>query len=128
MSEFDLEEPLTSTARPCKNVKNHVFPHVDLVNTTPRQLFDMIINTINTTGALRAYRNVNYDTLKIYTHAHGSKTMNLVINMEHDEDWVLDLKDDTKKLTNYDIANETELSIFNWSDYEKFKADPQEKW
>ncbi|ESX01067.1 hypothetical protein HPODL_05154 [Ogataea parapolymorpha DL-1] len=138
-----MEEPLTSTARPLtdsvltvriiksfpyRNVRNHVFPHVDLKNTTPKQLFDTIIDTINTTGALRPYRGVNYDTLKIYTHAHGSKTMNLVINMEHDDDWILDLEDNTKTLVDYGIANETELSIFNRAEYEKFKANPEEKW
>ncbi|KAG7883043.1 hypothetical protein KL925_000438 [Ogataea polymorpha] len=90
MSEFDLEEPLTSTARPRKGV--------------------------------------NYDTLKIYTHAHGSKTMNLVINMDHDDDWILDLDDNTRTLVDYGIANETELSIFNREEYEKFKANPEEKW
>jgi len=30
------------------------------------------------------------DTLKLYTKAHGAKTMNLIINMENDEEWILD--------------------------------------
>ncbi|ODV97570.1 hypothetical protein PACTADRAFT_47463 [Pachysolen tannophilus NRRL Y-2460] len=143
MSEFDLEEPLTSTTRPLtdavltiriirsfpyRNVKNYVVQHVDLKNTTPKQLFDQIINTINTTGALRPYRNVAYDTMKIYTHAHGSKTMNLVINMEHDEDWILDLENQEKKLCDYGVENETELSLFNKQAYEEFKKNPEEKW
>jgi hypothetical protein len=29
------------------------------------------------------------DTLKLYTKAHGSKTTNLIINLDHDE-WILD--------------------------------------
>lgn len=54
--------------------------------------------------------------------------MNLVINMEHDEDWVLDLNDDTRKLVDYDIENETELSIYKLSDYLEYKANPVDKW
>ncbi|GMG19741.1 unnamed protein product [Ambrosiozyma monospora] len=144
MSEnFDIEEPLTSNARPLsdsvitvriiksfpyRNVKNHIFQHVDLKNMTAPQFLAMIKETIKTTGSLRPYRNVEYDTLKIYTHAHGSKTMNLVINMEHDEDWILDLKNDVKTLADYGLENETEISIFNREAYEEFKKNPEEKW
>lgn len=59
--------------------------------------------------AYKAYRNVNFgkslsacglavwlliihaspDCLKLYTKAHGSKTTNLIINLDHDE-WILD--------------------------------------
>lgn len=141
--EYDLEEPLTSTARPLndsvitvriiksfpyRNIRNHVFQHIDLLNTTPKQLYKMIVETINTTGALRPYRNIEYDTMKIYTHAHGTKTMNLVINMDHDDDWVLDINEDKKKLVDYGIANETEISIYRKSDYEAYKANPEDKW
>lgn len=35
------------------------------------------------------------DTIKIYTRAHGSKTSNLIINLDH-SDWILD--DGDKKL------------------------------
>ncbi|GME76206.1 unnamed protein product [Ambrosiozyma monospora] len=144
MSEnFDIEEPLTSNARPLsdsvitvriiksfpyRNVKNHIFQHVDLKNTTAPQFLSMIKETIKTTGSLRPYRNVEYDTLKIYTHAHGSKTMNLVINMEHDDDWILDLQNDVKTLADYGIENETEVSVFNREAYEEFKKNPEEKW
>lgn len=85
---------------------------------------------IKTTGAFRAFRNVDYNTLKIYTHAHGSKTVNLVVNFDHDEDWVLDTteKGNGKKLVDYGIGNETEISLFNDQDYLQFKANPEEKW
>lgn len=104
MSDF---EPLTSTIKPLsqsvltiriiksfpyRNVKNVVLHDYDISSKTPQNLFDDILHKINTEGGLRPYRNVQYDSLKIYTHAHGSKTMNLVINFEHDEDWSLDLK------------------------------------
>lgn len=100
---------------------------VNLKELTLKDLFDMIIKEINTTGGLRPYRNVNYDSLKIYTHAHGSKTMNLVINMDHDSDWVLDLNS-SRKLYDYGIENETELSFYNMEAYNEFKLNPEEKW
>lgn len=57
---------------------------------------------VATTGALRPYRNVDLDTLKIYTKAHGSKTMNLVINFENDENWIL--TDPNKTLLQYGVG------------------------
>lgn len=108
MSEF---EPLTSTVKPLtqsvltiriiksfpyRNVKNIILKDYDIANNTPQNLFDDVLKKINTEGGLRPYRNVVYDSLKIYTHAHGSKTMNLVINFEHDEDWFLDLGSEKK--------------------------------
>lgn len=33
------------------------------------------------------------DTLKLYTKAHGAKTMNLIINMDND-DWILSNDDE----------------------------------
>ena len=143
MSEFDLEEPLTSTVRPLndsvitvriiksfpfRNIRNHVLQHIDLANTTPKQLMELIKQTIKTEGSLRPYRNVEFDTIKIYTHAHGTKTMNLVINMDHDDDWVLDLNDETHSLSSYGIENETELSVYRREDYEAYRLNPVDKW
>lgn len=138
---MNVEEPLTSTARPntlafltlriiksfpYRTIKNHVFKDVDLTATTPSQLLDMIKQLIASNSAFRAYRTVDLDTLKIYTHAHGSKTMNLVINMDHDDDWIL--VDGSKPLADYGIENETEISAFNRAQYEEFKKNPEEKW
>lgn len=139
---FDLEEPLTSSSRPLttstltirviksfpyRNVKNFVLQDYDLLNKTAKDLFDDSLKKINSDGSFRPYRNVQYDCLKIYTHAHGSKTVNLVINFEHDEDWILSLENH-KKLHEYGIENETEISLFNKQDYLAFKANPEEKW
>lgn len=145
MSEYNIEEPLTSTARPLndsvltvriiksfpyRNIRNHVFQHVDLTSTTPRQLLELVKRTIATEGSLRPYRNVDLDTLKVYTHAHGTKTMNLVINTDHDDDpnWVLDLSENGRPLAEYGVSNETELSVFNLADYEAYNANPEDKW
>ncbi|GMM32495.1 Aim29 protein [Martiniozyma asiatica (nom. inval.)] len=143
MSEFDIEDPLTSTSRPItdsvltvriiksfpyRNVRNHVYQHIDLKNTTPKKLLEDVKRTIQTDGAFRPYRNVNLDAIKIYTHAHGTKTINLAINMDHDYDWWLDINEDTKTLAEYGISNETEISVFNKADYEEYKANPTDKW
>ncbi|KAH3684252.1 hypothetical protein WICPIJ_004772 [Wickerhamomyces pijperi] len=139
MSDF---EPLTSTTRPLtqctltlriiksfpyRNVKNVILPSIDLTTTTPRQLLTLMQDMINKEGKYRPYRGVEYDTLKIYTKAHGTKSMNLVINFEKDDEWVLKL-DDTKTLQELGVENETEISMFKWVDYEAFKANPEEKW
>jgi hypothetical protein len=71
------------------------------------------------------YKGLQLDTLKLYTKAHGSKTTNLIINLDHD-DWMLD--DDNTVLQELSIENEAELSFFKREDYEAFKADPTEKW
>lgn len=143
MGDFDIEEPLTSNSRPLttstltirvvksfpyRNVKNMVLQNYDLQNKNAKDLFDDCLQKINKEGAFRPFRNVDYDRLKIYTHAHGSKTVNLVINFDHDEDWVLDLQNNDKKLCQYGIENETEITLFNQDDYLKFKANPEEKW
>lgn len=139
-------DPLTSNARPAtdslitvriiksfpyRNVKNHIIKDIDLKSTTPRELLAKLIDIINTTGGLRPYRNIEYNTVKIYTKAHGSKSMNLVINFENDDDWVLvspSVEGSDKSLWDLGIQNETELSLFNWNDYVEYKANPVEKW
>ncbi|SCW02235.1 LAFE_0F01948g1_1 [Lachancea fermentati] len=141
--DFDTEEPLINTVKPLtlstitirviksfpyRNVKNIVLTNYDLKTKTAKDLFNDSIEHIKNTSAFRPFRNVDYDTLKIYTHAHGSKTVNLVINFDHDEDWILNLGDESKKLVDYGVGNETEISLFKMQDYLDFKADPEEKW
>jgi hypothetical protein len=81
---------------------------------------------VETQGGFRPYRGVKFDTIKIYTKAHGSKTMNLAINLDHDKDWILN--DLSKPLTSYGVENETEVSVFNRDHYEEFKKNPEGKW
>lgn len=143
--DFDIQEPLTSNTTPLsnstltirviksfpyRNVKNFILRNYNLKEKTGYDLFNDCIKHIQTEGAFRPFRNVHYDTMKIYTHAHGFKTVNLVINFEHDDDdWVLDINDPKgKPLCQYDIENETEISLYNLEEYLKYKADPIEKW
>ncbi|CAJ0745095.1 2673_t:CDS:2 [Entrophospora sp. SA101] len=83
------------------------------------------VKKINTTSKFAPFRNVIYDTLKIYTKAHGFKNQNLVINTDHDE-WLLNNENET--LISYDIENETELSFFNYEAYNNYKSHPDQKW
>ncbi|OCF33131.1 hypothetical protein I316_05176 [Kwoniella heveanensis BCC8398] len=62
--------------------------------------------------------------MKLYTVAHGHKTTNLIINLDHDE-WILD---PTAILKDIGAENETEISFFNREAYESFKANPEIKW
>lgn len=149
MSDYTVDEPLTSNVRPAtdalitiriiksfpyRNVKNHILSGINLKETTPSQLLEQVNKIIATTGSLRPYRNVTYDTLKVYTHAHGTKSMNLVVNFGNEERDILfctdaDNKvDKEKSLWDLGVENETELSIFNFKAYLEFQANPEEKW
>ncbi|KAF9538222.1 hypothetical protein EC957_007077 [Mortierella hygrophila] len=105
--------------------KNLVLHNIDLTTTNVGQLRALIIEKIKTTPGWKPYQTVVFDTLKLYTKAHGAKTMNLIINMDND-DWIL--SNDDEILTNRGIENETEISIFNRELYEAFKQHPDIKW
>ena len=78
--------------------------------------------------AFRVYRGVigTLDTLKIYTHAHGAKTTNLIINLDRPE-WILDSSSDAP-LASLGVENETELSLFERRAYDQFLAHPETRW
>lgn len=137
-----MDEPLTSSVRPptdalitvriiksfpYRNVKNYVVNNIDLKSTTPSDLLEQIVKIINTTGGLRPYRSVTYDSLKIYSTPHGTKSMNLIINLGEPEKVLTREKKDTS-LWDLGITNESEISCFNWKDYEEFEKNPEEKW
>ncbi|KAK9485232.1 hypothetical protein V1527DRAFT_409242 [Lipomyces starkeyi] len=136
-AEFD---PLTSTLRPATDAiitlrviksfeyrteRNLILKDIDLTRTTVGELLELAKKCIMTQGGFRAFRNVEYNTLKLYTKAHGSKTTNLIINLEND-DWIL--SDHSKTLHECGIENETEISLFNRTLYEAYKLNPVEKW
>lgn len=84
-----------------------------------------LIVAVQTQPAWKPYRNVELDTMKLYTKAHGAKTTNLIINLDHD-DWIID--DDTKILADLGFENETEVSLFNCELYNQFKLNPETRW
>ncbi|KAG8217408.1 hypothetical protein J3R82DRAFT_5549 [Butyriboletus roseoflavus] len=101
-----------------------VLHKLNLETTTPPS--DLTFNSAIQTGpAWRPYRNVALDTLKLYAKAHGAKTTNLIINLDHDE-WILE--DNTKILADVGLENETEVSFFSRKTYESFKLNPEVRW
>ncbi|SPO28457.1 related to UPF0538 protein C2C4.04c [Ustilago trichophora] len=132
-----------------RSMKAYVIKSIDLTTTTISALEEQCRQEVRTNSAFRAFRSYadHLDTLKLYTKAHGSKTTNLIINLDHD-DWILVdenlnglLKDkaiaeeggqrrtkENTTLAEIGVENETELSFFNNEAYERFIADPSTKW
>ncbi|KAI0086658.1 hypothetical protein BDY19DRAFT_959653 [Irpex rosettiformis] len=105
--------------------KHLILHNINCETTTVGQLKDIAKEAIKTQPGWKAYHNVHLDTLKVYTKAHGAKTTNLIINLDHDE-WILD--DDSKLLADVGFENETEVSFFNRELFEAFKKHPETKW
>ncbi|KAL7420317.1 hypothetical protein Q5752_005286 [Cryptotrichosporon argae] len=110
---------------PYRTHKSLVLQHVDLRAETVGGLKGRVREAIKTAPGFKPYRTLELDTLKKYTVAHGHKTQNLIINLDHDE-WILD--DDARTLVEVGCENETELSFFNRAAYDEFKANPEIKW
>ncbi|RKP10062.1 hypothetical protein THASP1DRAFT_22168 [Thamnocephalis sphaerospora] len=116
------------TVRLIKSFEYRTFKNLLMRDVDPQQTVaefkENIRAAMKTASGMKPFLSVNYDTLKMYTKAHGSKTSNLIINLNHD-DWIMD---DEKTLADYGVENETELSFFNREAYETFKLDPEVKW
>ncbi|KAG6861750.1 hypothetical protein C0995_012755 [Termitomyces sp. Mi166 len=118
-----------------------VLHELNLETTTVADLKNIARNAVLTHPGWKPYRSVTLDTLKLYTKAHGAKTTNLIINLDHD-DWILD--NDNKTLADCGfgvssalrvsssfiavVENETEVSFFNSELYEQFKLNPTTSW
>lgn len=163
--ETNLARPLTSaviTVRVIKSfayrsMKALVLKDVDLTSMTVEQLEERCRQEVAKAQGFKAFRTYapKLDTLKIYTRAHGAKTTNLIINLDHPE-WVLD-QDKQRPLVDLGLGesrispdalacdamcsdrlalyisslsaeNEAELSFFNREEYEAFLVDPTTKW
>jgi len=105
--------------------KSLVLHKLNLETTTVGELKNNARRAVQTGSGWKPYRNVHLDTLKLYTKAHGAKTTNLIINMDHDE-WIFD--DDVRTLAELGTENETEISFFNRTAYEAFKQNPEIRW
>lgn len=105
--------------------RNLVLHKLNLPVTMVGDLKNIAKEAIQSGPPWKPYRNAALDTLKVYTKAHGSKTSNLIINLDHDE-WILD--DDNKTLAEVGFENETEVSFFNSEAYQKYKLNPEICW
>ena len=116
---------------PYRNIKNLVI-QVDPLLTTVSGLFDLIMRKVSEIPSVASSK---YDTLKIYTQPHGTKTQNLVINFKNDEElifWGGETKDKFNPSSTLkdlvQLQNETEISLFAWTEYEEFKKHPETTW
>lgn len=110
-----------------RSMKALVLQHVDITTMTVDQLRFHCQQEVRSNSTFKAFKSFadKLDTLKIYTRAHGAKTTNLIINLDH-PDWILE--DGTKTLVELGLENEAELSLFNRADYEDFIQNPETKW
>lgn len=107
-----------------RNVKNMILKDID-TTITIKDLKIIIKNKIFSESAFVPHRTKNYDTLKLYTHAHGHKPDCLVINLDKDDTQILQ---DEKTIQESEIFNETEISFFEMEEYLSFKKNPEVKW
>ena len=131
MAEAIEEKPgITITVRLIKSfqyrsIKNIVLRSVPITSTV-RELIEKINQEIDKSATLPIpFKKSAYDTIKIFTFAHGQKPNNTAINMEDDDKFILGNLD--AKLGECGIHNETELSYFMKSAYDDFKLNPVEQ-
>ncbi|KAG8805238.1 hypothetical protein FRB91_001847 [Serendipita sp. 411] len=128
----NLTKPLSSATITVRVIKSFeyrvakalVLHDLDLTHTTVGELKEKVAGIVKMQAGWKPYRTMEFDTLKLYTKAHGAKTTNLIINLENDE-WILD---NDALLADTGLENEAEVSFFNRSDYDAFKASPEIKW
>ncbi|KAF8462902.1 hypothetical protein BDZ91DRAFT_732646 [Kalaharituber pfeilii] len=115
---------------PYRTAKNLVLHSLDLTRLTVRELKERVKNEIiQGKSGWKPYTAFapHLDAMKLYTKAHGTKTQNLIINMEDKNDELL-FRDDGKTLVDYGCEHETEISFFKLADYEEYKKNPEDKW
>ncbi|GMM52038.1 Aim29 protein [Starmerella bacillaris] len=112
-----------------RTIRNHVFRNIDLTEWTPAILIEECKALVAVDSSFKPYRTVDFNAAKIYTHAHFTKTQNLAINLDKDEEWVLTTPERMNKpLSELGIMNESEISVYNNACYAQFKQNPVQKW
>ncbi|XP_022080082.1 UPF0538 protein C2orf76 homolog [Acanthaster planci] len=108
-----------------RNIKHVVYKDISL-NMTVKQLIEFVKTDIKTRSGLPPpFKTYDYDTLKIQHKKFGAKTSDPAINTEKDDELILK---DGATLLESNVESETELSFFNWKDYEKYKENPVISW
>ncbi|KAF5400531.1 hypothetical protein PHET_06155 [Paragonimus heterotremus] len=69
------------------------------------------------------FRNYAFDALKLRHQAHGSKSGDLLINMSSEP-----IQPSGELLTSIGIQNESEIAVFNLSDYQAQRDNPEFLW
>ncbi|PWN46414.1 hypothetical protein IE81DRAFT_319326 [Ceraceosorus guamensis] len=114
---------------PFRASRNLVLDNLDLTTLNVKRLKEIVKVEIGKRVDMKTVRSAagKLDTMKVYTHAHFTKTSNLIINLDRPE-WVLDGDKEEVPLADLGCQNETELSLFNRQEYEEFLKDPKTEW
>ena len=113
-----------------KNFRNLIFHNLDLKTVKLVDLERMTRERIEANPVLfRLFpkdSTVPLDTFKRYYTRHAAKTNNAIINVGDDDKLLLlDLGATLKDLG---FEHETEISFFNWKEYQSYCENPQFKW
>lgn len=111
-----------------RTIRYFVLKKVNLSTWTGAQLLEECKRIVAEESGFRPYKTIVFDTIKVYTHAHQTKTQNLAINFDHDDELLTDKDNSQKTLFELGVRNETELSVYNLEAYLKFKENPEMKW
>ena len=113
-----------------KNFRNVVFQNLDLSIINLGDLEKMTRERIEANPILTRLfpvtSSIPLDTFKRYYTRHSAKTNNAIINVGEDDKLVI--HDYVSKLNEIGFNHETEISWFNWEEYQKFCNDPTFKW
>lgn len=113
-----------------KNFRNVIFHNLNLSSLTLTDLEKMTRERIEANPLLSrlfpATSPTPLDTFKRYYTRHSAKTNNAIINVGEDDKLVI--HDYLSKLDEIGFDHETEISWFNWDEYQKFRDNPQFKW
>ncbi|RPA87472.1 hypothetical protein BJ508DRAFT_410239 [Ascobolus immersus RN42] len=131
--QFTPDTAATLTIRviksfPYRTSKNVILHNLDLTTLTIGELKEKVRNEVNTKPGWKAYKACigGLDTLKLYTKAHGTKTNNLIVNLETGDSDIWD--DESKTLAEYGAKHEWEISFFKRSDYDEYVKNPVDLW
>ncbi|XP_042541185.1 UPF0538 protein C2orf76 homolog [Dipodomys merriami] len=108
-----------------RNFKFLVYHGIDLEQTVKEFIVFLKQDIPLRTNLPPPFRNYKYDKLKIMHQAHKSKTNELVLNLEDDDQLLLR---EGSTLREAGIANETEIAFFCEEDYRKYKVNPILSW
>ncbi|KAI6652722.1 hypothetical protein LOD99_4108 [Oopsacas minuta] len=108
-----------------RSIKNIVIKSIPITSTVGELLKDIGKEIHKSSTLPPPFKKTNYDTIKIFTFAHGQKPNSTAINLEDDDKFILSNLDNSLEEVN--LENEVELSYFNRADYDKFKLNPVEQ-
>ena len=91
-------------------------------DTTIASMKDEIKKEIEKLASVYAgFKKHPFDTLKIYSQPQVAKTQNLIINVDNDGDHMLNDMDAV--ITSCGVQNGTDISYFNWKDYQSYLTE-----